>query len=232
MEGQNESCNRSYSTRHRARKLLSGFTPLKRPATGTSANAAIISAFFCFQEIPASGTLSTCDHAGIHPMHTLFTRLLLPTTFILLLPYANPAMAQRPTWTPLAELLVGSLGEADPARMSDVMSRCTALNMLFAGLSAEFSTEMSENYEHEAHQLIEHGVLIESNMEEERTGQKADLTILSGVMVERVKGMLEGYNAWLDDNQATSGFSINKDIELEMDSCKLASRLMAQLAVE
>lgn len=160
-----------------------------------------------------------------------FTRVRLLLTVVMLLPFsAQMALAQRPAWTPVAELLVGGLGASDPVRMSDVMVRCTALNMLFAGLARDFSTDMSQNYEKEAHAMIEHGVLIESNMERQRTGQNADVAALSGVIVERVKGTLDGYNQWLDDNQAREGFYINKDIELEMDSCKLASKLMNQLA--
>lgn len=139
------------------------------------------------------------------------------------------AQPQRPVWKPVAELLIGSIGEADPVRMSDVMTRCTALNMLFAGLSEDFSPDMSRGYHDQARRMIEHGVLIESNMEEERTGHDANIGALSVVMTERVKGMLQGYSDWFDANLTADGFYINKDIELEMDSCKLASRLVSQL---
>jgi hypothetical protein len=137
--------------------------------------------------------------------------------------------AERPVWRPVAELLIGSIGESDPVRMSDVMTRCTALNMLFAGLSEDFSPDMSRGYHEQARRMIEHGVLIETNMEEERTGQDVDISALSVVMTERVKGMLQGYSDWFDANLTADGIYINKDIELEMDSCKLASRLVSQL---
>ena len=139
------------------------------------------------------------------------------------------AQAERPTWPPVAELLIGSIGEADPVRMSSVMTRCTALNMLFAGLSQDFSPDMSRGYHDAARRMIEHGVLIESNMEEQRTGHDADINALSVVMTERVKDTLVGYSDWFDANLVAEGFYINKDIELEMDSCKLASRLVNQL---
>jgi hypothetical protein len=139
------------------------------------------------------------------------------------------AQPERPAWRPIAELLIGSIGEADPVRMSDVMTRCTALNMLFAGLAEDFSADMSRGYHDEARRMIEHGVLIESNMEQERTGHDADIAALSVVMTDRVKGMLQGYSDWFDVNLSTEGFYINKDIELEMDSCKLAARLVHQL---
>jgi hypothetical protein len=165
-------------------------------------------------------------------MLSRFFRFKRLAVFTLLLPASYNAVAQRPAWTPIPELLVGSLSASDATRMSDVMSRCTALNILFAGLAEDFSKDMSQNYENTARQMIEHGVLIESKLEEERTGEKADVTVLSGVMVQRVSGMLEGYSAWLDENKAAEGFSINKDIELEMESCKLASRLMNKMAAE
>jgi hypothetical protein len=161
-------------------------------------------------------------------MPATHTRLPLLAALVLLLG-AGSVQAQRPEWTPIAELLVGSIGASDPARMSDVMSRCTALNMLFAGLAADFSADMSQGYEDQAHLMIEHGVLIESTMEKERTGLEADLGKLSGVIVERVQGMVEGYNLWLDENLVKDGLYINQDIELEMDSCKLASKLMNQM---
>lgn len=158
------------------------------------------------------------------------SRLPLLAATVLLALNSGSALAERPAWTPIAELLVGSLGASDPVRMSTVMCRCTALNMLFAGLAADVSPEMAQGYEQEAHKMIENGVLIESTLERDRTGAAADIAVLSGVIVERVKGMLDGYNEWLDANQAADGFSINKDIELEMDSCALAGKLMNQLA--
>lgn len=158
-------------------------------------------------------------------MKQLFSSFAL----LLLLPLAQPALAQRPVWTPIAELLVGSIGEADPVRMSAVMCRCTALNILFAGLAADTSPDLSEGYQNQAHLMIQHGVLIESNMEKARTGIDADITALSGVMVDRVDVMVDGYNAWLDANLLADGLYINQDIKMELDSCKLASQLIGQL---
>lgn len=159
----------------------------------------------------------------------LLKSTLAVATLSLMLCTTTQAEPQRPTWRPIAELLIGSIGESDPVRMSDVMTRCTALNMLFAGLSEDFSPDMSQGYHDEARRMIEHGVLIESNMEEQRTGHDADIPALSIVMTERVKGMLQGYSDWFDVNLINEGFYINKDIELEMDSCKLAARLVHHL---
>jgi len=167
--------------------------------------------------------------AGMLPLPLFSPRLIPIAVATVLRPGLAQADPQRPTWKPIAELLIGSIGEADPVRMSDVMTRCTALNMLFAGLAEDFSTDMSRGYHDEARRMIEHGVLIESNMEQERTGEEADIGALSVVMTERVKGMLKGYSDWFDANLSADGFYINKDIELEMDSCKLASRLVSQL---
>jgi hypothetical protein len=149
---------------------------------------------------------------------------------ILSLLFALPlAYAQRPEWKPIAELLVGSIGESDPVRMSDVMTRCTALNMLFAGLSRDLAPDMVQHYQNEAQTLIEQGVVLESNMVKQRTGEAADISALTVTMQERVKGMVRGYNDWFDANKVSDGFYITKDIELEMDSCKLASRFVHQL---
>jgi hypothetical protein len=148
---------------------------------------------------------------------------------LLLLP-APPVSAQQPLWTPIAELLVGSIGEADPVRMSAVMCRCTALNILLAGLAADSSADLSQGYQDQAHRMIQHGVLIESNMEKKRTGNDADIATLSGVIVERVDVMVDGYNAWLDANLLADGLYINQDIKMELDSCKLASQLIGQIS--
>ncbi len=143
----------------------------------------------------------------------------------LLLFGAIPVMAQKPAWKPIAELLVGSLGESDPVRMSDVMSRCTALNMILAGMATDISPDMAQSYKDEAHRFIQHGVLIDSQMAKETTGVEADIAALSSAAIEEVKGMLSGYNLWLDENIAAEGAYINKDIDMEIDSCQLASRL-------
>jgi hypothetical protein len=145
---------------------------------------------------------------------------------------SGAALAEKPVWTPIAELLVGSLGESDPARMSDVMTRCTALTITLASLAADFSPEMSDLYRQEADRFIQNGVLIESNLEKEMTGKDADIDAVSNLLVAEVKGMLTGYNDWLDDNNSTSGSYLNNEIELEMDSCHLASRLAQQMQAE
>jgi hypothetical protein len=166
------------------------------------------------------------------------TRSRLPTaaaTILLLLgglAGSGTALAEKPVWTPIAELLVGSLGESDPVRMSDVMTRCTALTITLASLAADFSPEMSDLYRQEADRFIQNGVLIESNLEKEMTGKDADIDAVSNLLVAEVKGMLTGYNDWLDDNNSTSGSYLNNEIELEMDSCHLASRLAQQMQAE
>lgn len=142
------------------------------------------------------------------------------------------AQAQKPMWTPIAELLVGSLGESDPVRMSDVMTRCTALTITLASLAADFSPEMSDLYRKEADRFIQNGVLIETNLEKEMTGQDADIDAVSSLLVAEVKGMLTGYNAWIDDNNSSGGSYLNNEIELEMDSCHLAARLADQMQAE
>jgi hypothetical protein len=163
-------------------------------------------------------------------MATSVKRLLGQAVAVSLLCTSTVVLADRPTWVPIAELLVGSIGEADPVRMSDVMSRCSALNMTLAGLAESYSPEMSETYQNEALRLIQHGIMIESNMELTRTGVEADIPTLSDVAVEKVKGLLEGYNLWLDDNFASSDSYFSKEFDMEIDSCRLASRMMNQMA--
>ena len=148
----------------------------------------------------------------------------------LLLVFISQAHAARPVWIPIAELLVGSIGEADPVRMSQVMSRCTALNMTLSVLADEYSVEMSESYQNEALRMIQHGILIESNMEKERTGVEADIPTLSNAAITRVRTMVEGYNLWLDDNITEGNSYFSKEFDLEIDGCRLASRMMNQIA--
>ena len=143
-----------------------------------------------------------------------------------------PALADRPLWTPLAELLLGSIGEADPLRMADVMSRCTALNITLGGLASDYSPESAALYRNEAHRLIQQGVLIESQVEEESTGVAVDIAALSDTVVAKVQGMVTGYGEWLDDNLATGDSYFDKDLELEIDSCQLVSRMVNQMRVE
>lgn len=151
---------------------------------------------------------------------------------ILSLFLSTPALADRPLWTPLAELLLGSIGEADPLRMADVMSRCTALNITLGGLASDYSPESAELYRNEAHRLIQQGVIIESQVEEESTGKAADIAVLSDSVVAKVQGMVTGYGQWMDDNMASGESYFDKDLELEIDSCQLVSRMVNQLRVE
>ncbi len=145
---------------------------------------------------------------------------------------ATPTFAQKPEWKPIAELLVGSLGTSDPAKMSDVMSRCTALNMILSGMAAGFAPDMAEHYKGEAHRFIQNGVLIESQIVKELTGAEPDITELSNLAIEEVKILVEGYNAWLDHNIADSGSYFNKDIDMEIESCQLAGKLAARMEAE
>ena len=154
-------------------------------------------------------------------------RLQLPlmavTTFLLLGPF--PVLAQKPAWTPIAELLIGSLAESDPVKMSDVMTRCTALNMILAGMNTDVSPASSQLYRDEAYRLIQLGVLIESHLAKDLTGLEADIQALSNAAVGEVQTILVGYNQWLDENIAVEGSYFNKDIDAEIDSCQLASKL-------
>ncbi len=147
----------------------------------------------------------------------------------LLLCGTAPAFADRPEWKPIAELLVGSLGTSDPVKMSDVMTRCTALNMILSGMAADFSPDMATHYKNEAHKFIQNGVLIESQMVRQLTGVEADIPALSDAAIEEVKVMVAGYNDWLDTNIADSGSYFNKDIDMEIESCQLAGKLAARM---
>lgn len=188
--------------------------------------------------LPSKAVPSVCPTDTMCVMHTLHILrthalpALLSAAVLGLTMTAPVALAEKPTWTPIAELLVGSLGESDPVRMSDVMTRCTALTITLAGLAADFSPEMSALYRREADRFIQNGVLIETNMEKELTGKDADIDNVSNLLVAEVKGMLTGYNDWLDDNNSTSGSYLNNEIELEMDSCHLAARLAEQMQAE
>ncbi|MCP5144192.1 MAG: hypothetical protein H6978_05160 [Gammaproteobacteria bacterium] len=145
---------------------------------------------------------------------------------------ALPVHAERPTWTPIAELLVGGLSESDPFRMSTVMTRCTALSMTMAGLVADYSPEMSTYYQNEALSLMQHAVLLDSNLERQLTGMDADIRALSSAIMVKVSDMLGGYNQWLDHNMATGETYFNKDFELEVDSCQLASKFVKHLSAQ
>lgn len=161
-----------------------------------------------------------------------FCKLPLAAVTGIFLLSAPGAFASKPEWTPIAELLVGSLGTSNPVQMSDVMSRCTALNMILSGMAADFSPDMAEHYRSEAHMFIQNNVLIESQMVQVETGVEADIPALSDAAIAEVKLLVDGYNEWLDDNIAGSGSYFNKDIDMEIESCQLASKLATRMAAE
>lgn len=138
--------------------------------------------------------------------------------------------AQEPTWVPVAELLLGSMGKSDASQMTEVMHRCTALNMTLSALSEEASPLVSKGYEEEALQLIQHGILIAMNSEKLLTGVEPDIEILSEVAVKEVKIMLGIYNKWLEANYKDNGSYFNSTLEIEMKGCELATRFIKQLA--
>jgi len=73
-------------------------------------------------------------------------------------------------------------------------------------------------------------VFIESEMEKEATGaEAADIDALSDATIEKLKVIIRGYSDWMDENIANGDSYFSKEIELEMDSCSLASRLMSQI---
>lgn len=149
-------------------------------------------------------------------------------SFILLLAVlatSTHALAQKPAWTPVAELLVGSISESDPRRMSTLMSRCTALNMVLAGLAPE----RSEQFRDEALRFAQRVIILESRLARQLTSTDPDMHLLNASIMERVKGMAGDYNQWMDHNGSTNGALIDKEVELEMSSCQLASRFLGQL---
>lgn len=155
---------------------------------------------------------------------------LLALTITFAASLATPmAMADKPVWTPIAELLVGSLSDSDPVRMSDVMTRCTALNMILAGMSSDGAPGNAQHYQNEAQRLIQNAVLIDSRLEKEMTGIDADIQLVSDATIAEVKGLVSGYNDWLDDNMAATESWFDKEFEMEMNSCSLASRFVSQM---
>lgn len=162
-------------------------------------------------------------------MPSFRARLAFVATSALLLGTA-PAMAEKPVWTPIAELLVGSLGKADAMSLADVMTRCTALSMTLSGLTADFSPEMSQLYKDQANRFIEHSLRIESQVKADQTGEATDLDELSDATREKLKTMVMGYSDWMDDNMAVAGSLFDREIEMEIDSCHLATRLVSQMS--
>jgi hypothetical protein len=145
---------------------------------------------------------------------------------------STTASASKPEWVSVAELLVGSLGTSDAAQMADVMSRCTALNMILSGMAADFSPDAATHYRNEAHKFIQNNVLIQSELARQETGVEADIPALSDAAIEEVRGLVTGYNDWLDDNIAHGGSYFTKDIDMEIESCQLASKLATRINAE
>ena len=158
-------------------------------------------------------------------------RKRVPVLAILLLG-SNAASASKPEWVSVAELLVGSLGTSNAAKMADVMSRCTALNMILSGMAADFSPDAATHYRNEAHKFIQNNVLIESEIVRQETGVEADIPTLSTAAIEEVRALVSGYNEWLDDNIAHGGSYFNKDMDMEIESCQLASKLATRMNAE
>ena len=140
------------------------------------------------------------------------------------------ANAQKPTWIPVAELLLGSMGNSDANQMSEVMNRCTALNMTLSALTAKDSPDVSQGYENQALQLIQNGIMIEMNTVKLRTGSEPDIETLSGLAVDSVKQMLAVYNLWMEDNYQDNGSYFNNDLEIEMKGCELATKFVLQMS--
>ena len=143
---------------------------------------------------------------------------------------AAPGLSASPEWVPVAELLLGSMGNSDAHQMAEVMNRCTALNMTLSALVANDSPEVSEGYENQALQLIQNGIMIEMNTEKLRTGIEPDLELLSGNAVDAVKLMLGVYNEWLEENFTAGGSYFTNDFEIEMKGCELATKFVKQMA--
>lgn len=161
-----------------------------------------------------------------HPVSSsssFFSAPSLLAAFCLLLSMSS-AWAAKPVWKPVAELLVLSVSQSDPVSLSEVMSRCTALNVILASLSSDHSPDLSRRYRTEAEDFIQHTVLIDSSIEEEMTGEAADLDRISNAAISKVDDLVDGYNEWLDDNMETLNSPFSMDFDREVESCQLASR--------
>jgi hypothetical protein len=163
-----------------------------------------------------------------HYLRRYLRRYILPACLLGLV--AVQANAQKPAWVPVAELLLGSMGNSDAHMMAEVMNRCTALNMTLSGLTATDSPDVSKGYENQALHLIQNGILIELNSEKQQTGIEPDIDRLSDVAVGAVKDMLSVYNQWLNDNYDDAGSYFNNDFEIEMKGCELAVKLVLQMS--
>lgn len=155
-------------------------------------------------------------------------RTILPllATSTLLLSLSGPIRAEQPDWTPVAELLVLSIGESDPFTMSEVMTRCSALSIILSGLASDDAAELSRRYRAEAENFIQNAVAIDSGIEEEMTGEAADISSISDATMHKVDGMLDSYNQWLDDNMDNTDSPFSEDFDMEVESCQLASRFV------
>lgn len=141
-----------------------------------------------------------------------------------------PSLTASPEWVPVAELLLGSMGNSDAHQMAEVMNRCTALTMTLSALVANDSPEVSKGYENQALQLIQNGIMIKMNTEQVRTGIEPDLELLSDKAVGDVKLMLGVYNEWLEENFTEGGSYFTNDFEIEMKGCELATKFVLQMA--
>ena len=159
-------------------------------------------------------------------MYSRKTSGIMVLPFLLLSLFSLAVSAQKPNWIPVAELLLGSMGNADPHSMAVVMNRCTALNMTLSALTASESEEISQGYENQALRLIQKGIMLEMNSEKERTGVEPDLESVSDQAVSDVREMLGTYNTWLDENYAEAGSYFSDDLEIEMKSCELATKIV------
>lgn len=154
------------------------------------------------------------------------TILPLLATSTLLLSAVDPARAEKPDWTPVAELLVLSIGQSDPFTMSEVMTRCSALSIILAGLASDETSDLSLRYQAEAETFIQNAVVIDSSIEEEMTGEAADIPSISDATMHKVDGMLDSYNEWLDDNMDNTDSPFSEGFDMEVESCQLASRFV------
>ena len=150
--------------------------------------------------------------------------------FVLTAVLSAPAFAQKPSWVPVAELLLGSMGTADANQMTEVMNRCTALNMTLSALTAQDSPDVSAGYENHALQLVQNGIMIAMNTEKMLTGIEPDIETLSTNAIDAVKEMLGTYNLWMEDNYNDAGSYFNNDLEIEMKGCELATKFILQMS--
>jgi len=122
------------------------------------------------------------------------------------------------------------MGNADARQMTEVMNRCTALNMTLSALTAQDSPDLSAGYEAQALQLVQNGIMIAMNTEKMLTGIEPNIETLSVLAIDAVKEMLGVYNQWLEDNYTIAGSYFNNDLEIEMKGCELATKFIVQMS--